>query len=96
MLHGCTSPASANIVLNASPSTPTAPTAGTITQPTCALATGSVVLNGLPATGTWTVTSTPAGIAAFGTELPQQYQALQQYLYHYCHKCFGMYFSNIC
>ena len=77
---GCTSPASANIVINAQPSTPAAPTAGTITQPTCALATGSVVLNGLPATGTWTVASTPAGIAASGTEQPQQYQALQRVL----------------
>ena len=27
---------------------------GTITQPTCAVPTGSVVLNGLPASGTWT------------------------------------------
>ncbi|MGC1391231.1 MAG: FISUMP domain-containing protein, partial [Bacteroidales bacterium] len=34
----------------------TAPTVGTITQPTCSLATGSVVLSGLPATGTWTLT----------------------------------------
>ena len=64
---GCTSPASANIIINAQPSTPAAPTAGTITQPTCALATGSVVLNGLPATGTWTIASTPAGIAASGS-----------------------------
>jgi len=35
---------------------PSAPTLGTITQPTCALSTGSVVLNGLPASGTWTLT----------------------------------------
>lgn len=28
---------------------------GTITQPTCVTATGSVVLSGLPATGTWTI-----------------------------------------
>ncbi|MDF1517628.1 MAG: hypothetical protein P1P79_06750, partial [Lutibacter sp.] len=34
---------------------PAAPTLGTITQPTCATSTGSVVLNGLPATGTWTI-----------------------------------------
>ena len=37
----------------------TTPTVGTITQPTCALATGSVVLNGLPA-GNWTIN--PGGI----------------------------------
>ena len=43
--------------------TPSTPTVGTITQPSCAVATGSVVLNGLPATGTWTVTGTPSGTA---------------------------------
>jgi hypothetical protein len=34
---------------------PIAPTVGTITQPTCSTASGSVVLNGLPATGSWTI-----------------------------------------
>ncbi len=63
----CTSVASANIVINAQPTTPTAPTVGTITQPTCALATGSVILNGLPATGTWTLTRTPGGTTTTGT-----------------------------
>ncbi len=51
---GCTSPASANIVINPQPLTPVAPTVGTITQPTCTVSTGSVVLNGLPA-GNWTI-----------------------------------------
>ena len=46
---GCTSTASANVVINTQPVTPTAPTIGTITQTTCASSTGSVVLNGLPA-----------------------------------------------
>ncbi len=64
---GCISPASANIVINLQPSTPTAPTLGTITHPTCSLATGSVVLNGLPATGTWTLTRTPDGTVSTGT-----------------------------
>ena len=60
---GCTSPASANVVINAQPATPTAPTVGTITQPTCAVATGSVVLSGLPA-GNWTIN--PGAIAGTG------------------------------
>ena len=51
---GCTSVASANIVVNSQPATPAAPVAGTITQPTCLLPTGSVVLSGLPA-GNWTI-----------------------------------------
>ena len=56
---GCTSPASANVVINAQPATPTAPVVGAITQPTCTVATGSVVLSGLPA-GNWTIN--PGGI----------------------------------
>jgi hypothetical protein len=51
---GCSSNASADVIINAQPVLPTAPTVGTITQPTCAIATGSVVLSGLP-TGNWTV-----------------------------------------
>ncbi|MCX6235921.1 MAG: HYR domain-containing protein, partial [Bacteroidetes bacterium] len=64
---GCTSSASVNVVIDAQPETPSAPTIGTITQPTCAVATGSVVLNGLPATGTWTLTRTPGGTTTSGT-----------------------------
>jgi uncharacterized protein (TIGR02145 family) len=61
---GCTSPASGNVIINAQPATPTAPIVGTITQPTCALATGSVALNGLPS-GSWTIN--PGGIAGSTT-----------------------------
>lgn len=43
------------------------PAIGTITQPTCASSTGSVVLNGLPSTGTWTLTRNPGGITTTGT-----------------------------
>jgi hypothetical protein len=64
---GCISAASANVVINAQPSSPAAPSVGTITQPTCALATGSVVLSGLPATGTWTLTRNPGGTTTIGT-----------------------------
>jgi hypothetical protein len=52
---GCISIATANVVIPAAPSTPSAPIVGTITPPTCSVATGSVALSGLPATGTWTV-----------------------------------------
>ena len=59
---GCTSLPSANVVINAQPATPASPTigAGAITQPTCAVATGSVTLSGLPA-GNWTIN--PGAIA---------------------------------
>jgi gliding motility-associated-like protein len=59
----CNSNPTTNVVINAQPATPTAPTIGTITQPTCSVATGSVALSGLPASGTWTVTGTPSGTA---------------------------------
>jgi gliding motility-associated-like protein len=64
---GCISAASGNVVINTAPGSPSAPIAGGITQPTCALSTGSVVLSGLPATGTWTLTRTPGGTATSGT-----------------------------
>ena len=57
---GCTSAASANVVIDAQPAAPAALVVGTITQPTCATATGSVILSGLPA-GNWTIN--PGAIA---------------------------------
>ncbi len=62
--QGCTSAPSANIVIITQPLTPSAPTVSTITQPTCSVATGSVILNGLP-TGNWTIN--PGAIAGTGT-----------------------------
>ncbi len=64
---GCTSGSSANAVVNAQPATPTAPVIGTITQPTCSVATGSVDLSGLPASGSWTITATPGSATQTGT-----------------------------
>ena len=55
-----------SVTITVSPN-PTAPIVGTITQPTCTLASGSVALSGLPATGTWTVTTTPGGFTTTGT-----------------------------
>ncbi len=48
----------ATVTINAKP---TAPVIGTITQPTCTVATGSVALSGLPSSGNWTITSSPSG-----------------------------------
>jgi len=47
-------------------STSAAPTVGTITQPTCAIATASVALNGLPS-GAWALTRTPGNVTTTGT-----------------------------
>ena len=63
---GCTSPSSVNVVINAQPTTPTAPVLGTVTQPTCTEATGSVAISGLPA-GTWTITASPGAATQNGS-----------------------------
>ncbi|AYQ30944.1 T9SS type A sorting domain-containing protein [Runella sp. SP2] len=64
---GCTSVASGNVEINSQPLTPSAPVAGTITQPTCALATGSVALSGLPSSGQWTLTRNPGSVTSTGS-----------------------------
>ena len=64
---GCVSPVSADVVINVQPDTPTAPVVGEITQPTCALSTGSVALSGLPAAGNWTLTRTPGNVTINGS-----------------------------
>jgi gliding motility-associated-like protein len=63
---GCTSTASSYIVIDPQPSTPLAPLVGTITAPTCTITTGSVVLSGLPPSGTWTLTRLPGAVTTTG------------------------------
>jgi len=65
--QGGTSASSANIIINTQPATPSAPVAGTITQPDCSTATGSFTLSGLPATGTWTLTRSPGAVTSNGS-----------------------------
>ena len=64
---GCVSGASASVVINAQSSAPTAPVIGTITQPTCTISTGSVILSGLPSTGTWTLIRSPGNVTITGS-----------------------------
>ena len=80
---GCISAASDNVVIEAQPVIPKAPTLGTITQPTCALATGSVVLNALPATGTWSLTRIPGGTISTGTGISTTISGLPTGTYTY-------------
>src|SRR5690606_40363368 len=61
---GRVSSATANVVINTAPVTPSAPVVGTITQPDCTTPTGSVDLSGLPS-GSWTIN--PGGISGSGT-----------------------------
>jgi uncharacterized protein (UPF0179 family) len=57
----CSSSASTNVVINAVPFQ-SEPIVGLLVQPTCTVATGSVTLNGLPSTGSWTLTRIPDGV----------------------------------
>ncbi|MFV8358366.1 beta strand repeat-containing protein, partial [Flavobacterium sp. XS1P32] len=63
---GCISPVSSNIVVNAQPATPSAPTSGTVTQPTCATATGSFQITGYSASNTYTFTPSVVSISGTG------------------------------
>jgi large repetitive protein len=58
---GCTSTLSANVNIPAQPATPSTPVVGTVTQPTYTVPTGSVILSGLPVSGSWTLTILPGG-----------------------------------
>jgi hypothetical protein len=62
--EGCTSGPSATFTIDAPPAVPSAPVLGNITQPTCAVPTGSKILTGLPS-GTWTIN--PGAISGSGT-----------------------------
>lgn len=64
---GCTSLASSGVTINSQSPSPTAPVIGVVTQPSCAVTTGSVVLNGLPNSGTWTVTRSPGAVSSTGS-----------------------------
>lgn len=64
---GCTSTSSSSVVINQQPGTPVAPVPGVITQPGCLTSIGSVVLNNLPAAGTWTLTRFPGTITTTGS-----------------------------
>lgn len=64
---GCSSLPSAEVVIDPQPPTPTPPVPGTITQPTCEVPAGSVILTGLPAEGEWTLTRFPGTYTIPGT-----------------------------
>ncbi|TRX29962.1 T9SS sorting signal type C domain-containing protein [Flavobacterium franklandianum] len=79
---------------------PSAPTIGTTTQPTCSTATGSVVLGGLPS-GSWVLTRSPGSITTSGTEASTTISGLAAgttYTYsvnNFINGLKGEYFNNI-
>ena len=63
---GCISGVTSDIVINTPPPVPSTPIAGVVAQPDCVTPTGSIVLNGLPDTGNWTLIRIPGGPAYTG------------------------------
>lgn len=80
-VNGCTSAAGSGT--SAPKAVPTAPLVGTITQPTCSVITGSVVLSGLPSSGTWTLTRSPGVIVTTGTGVSTTISELASGTYTY-------------
>lgn len=64
---GCVSGGDGNIVISAQSPLPAKPTVALINQPSCAVNLGSILLNGLPASGSWTITRNPGGYLTTGT-----------------------------
>jgi gliding motility-associated-like protein len=80
---GCVSGMSANVNVPSSPDVPTPPLIGTITQPKLDVPTGSVTLNGLPATGSWTLVRTPGNTATIGSGITASVSGLAPGIYSF-------------
>jgi hypothetical protein len=94
---GCTS-LNTNFTINPQSSGLSAPMVGTITQPSCATASGSVVLNGLPS-GSWLLTRTPGNVTTTGTGTSTNISGLSAGTYTYSASSFtnglkGEYYNN--
>ncbi|MCO6501136.1 MAG: right-handed parallel beta-helix repeat-containing protein [Vicingus serpentipes] len=63
--------------------TPSTPSVGTITHPDCSTPTGSVVLTGLPSSGSWTLTRTPGGTTTNGSGTSKTISGLAAGTYSY-------------
>ncbi|HEX2920043.1 MAG TPA: gliding motility-associated C-terminal domain-containing protein [Bacteroidales bacterium] len=66
-VQGCTSPGSAQVIINNQPSVPQSPVVGSIVQPGCNTPTGSINLSGLPSSGTWTLIQYPGSTLTNGS-----------------------------
>lgn len=64
---GCESSPTGNVVINNKPGVPSAPLFDTIIQTSCGVDHGSVILEGLPETGTWTLTTNPGSAETQGS-----------------------------
>lgn len=80
---GCTSGSTAGIVILPGPDVPGVPVIDTIIQPTCTSSTGIVILTGLPASGTWTLTRYPDGATFLGSGISATLTGLERGTYNF-------------
>jgi hypothetical protein len=78
----CSSTASSSVVIDPVP-TQSEPIVGLLVQPTCTVATGSVTLNGLPSTGSWTLTRFPDGVTLTSTGVTKTITGINPGTYTY-------------
>ena len=78
--HCIAAKATFTLMVNANSS---APVTGTITQPRFGLPAGSVVLNGLPESGTWTLTQFPGNVTISGTGITKTISGLAPGTYNF-------------
>ena len=74
-VNGCISATGVHTSLT-DPTAPSAPHVGTISQPICLTATGSVDLSGLPASGSWTVTESLGATSINGSGTTGSFSSL--------------------
>jgi gliding motility-associated-like protein len=72
---GCTSNG-VNTTINPQPSLPSVPIVDSITQPSCSVVTGTIYFSGLPASGSWTITSVSSGNTTTGSGLTGSFSGL--------------------
>ncbi len=81
-INGCTSDPGVNVTLT-DPALPGAPLIGTIVQPDCGTATGTVALGGLPASGVWSVTESVGLSTITGTGTSATFGGLSSATYNF-------------
>jgi len=81
--QGATSPVSANVVINPQPPMPSAPVIGAISQPTCKISTGTVLLTGLPSGSSWTLMRLPDKVITTGTAISTSVSGLTTGTYNF-------------
>ena len=82
------------LIINESPASPIPETP---LQPTCTVTTGSVVVGGLPSTGTWTLTRNPGNIIINGTGTSTLVSGLTAGTYYFTvTNATGMCFIRLC